>query len=170
MRYRFILLILVVCHTGSLTSPAQTPTFGDLIPDVFLPPGMDQGDPLNCALYFHLADSINEHIFSITGRNPLPPYRCGNDSLSLTHPSIGDALKEISPGSILLRMIIDRKGRPVCSKVYIKEGPDAAKELEQAFARLTFMPGYRNGHPIATECRFLYNLMDAKFSMRKIIE
>ncbi|MFH1160532.1 MAG: hypothetical protein V1733_06265 [bacterium] len=170
MRYRPALLIACSILVGVSTSFSQSPTFGDLIPDIFLPPTVDRGTPLNCSLYFYLADSINKRIFQITGVNPLPPYRCGNDSLSFSQPTIQDALQEISPGSILFRMIIDRRGRPVCCKVYIKEGPDAGKELEQAFSKLTFMPGYRNGQPIVTECRFLYNLQTAKLSTKKFIE
>ncbi len=170
MRYRPALLITLSILTGGFASFSPSPTFGDLIPDIFLPPTVDRRAPLDCSQYFHLADSINKRVFQITGVNPLPPYRCGNDSLSFSHPTIQDALQDISPGSILFRMIIDRSGRPVCCKVYIKDGPDAGKELEQAFSKLTFMPGYRKGEPIVTECRFLYNLQEAKLSIRRSLD
>jgi len=170
MQFRRILLTTVAIISGALPSHSQQPTFGDLIPDLFLPSNVQRSAPLDCSLYFHLADSINRRVFQITGVNPLPSYRCGNDSLSFLRPTIQEVLNDVPPGSIFFRIIIDRRGKPVCNKVYIKDGPDAGKELEQAFSKLTLLPGYRNGEPIVTECRFQYNLQEAKLSMRKNLD
>lgn len=141
---------------------AQKITFGDLIPGIYLPSSIRPSDHLDCGLYFHLADSINQHVFGLTGMNPVPWYHCGNDSLSYSRGSIDTYVNELSPGSILARMIIDRNGSPVCCKVYMRGSDKPDKQIADALSKLVMLPCYRNGEPIPTECRFLYDFLTSK--------
>ena len=165
-------LLLITILSFLLTHPgfSQDLTFGDLIPDLYLPSKISPSTPLNCDRYFQLVDSINLRIFKLRGMNPLPEYRCGNDTLSHLAPSLEAAAREIAYGSILVRMIIDRMGRPVCCKVYVKEGGDPGKEVVSAFSRLKFTPVYLKGKAVASECRYIYDFSLPKLSGKKIIE
>lgn len=161
-------LLSLVLFTGSLFS--QKTTFSDLIPDIYLPSTIDPSELLDCNRYFQLADSINHRVFELTGVNPIPEYHCGNDTLSYLRSSIEETLKEISPGTILIRMIIDRTGSPFCCKVYMKGGADPGKHVENALSKLIMMPSFRNGHPISTECRFVYDFIAPKTYGKRIID
>jgi len=148
----------------------QKTTFGDLIPVRYLPPGIKSSDPINCDRYFKLADSINQYVFNRTGKNPVPEFHCGNDTLTYSRRSIEDALNEISIGSVLARMVIDRSGSPVCCKVYMKGADNANKQVENTLSKLVMMPSFRNGEPIPTECRYVYDFLAPKTSGRNIID
>ncbi|MFH1297438.1 MAG: hypothetical protein ABIJ04_09225 [Bacteroidota bacterium] len=161
-------LILLFLSGGSLFS--QKTTFGDLIPGRYLPSSIHPAQLLDCNRYFQLADSINQSVFELTGINPIPGYHCGNDTLSYLRRSIEETLKEISPGSLLVRMIIDRTGSPLCCKVYMKGGDNPGKQVEDALSKLLMMPSYRNGKPIPTECRFIYDFMAPKTYGKRIID
>ncbi|NQV01230.1 MAG: hypothetical protein HQ542_01170 [Bacteroidia bacterium] len=161
-------LLSLVLNNGNLFS--QKTTFGDLIPELYLPSSINPSDLLDCSLYFHLADSINQRIYELTGINPVPDYHCGNDTLSYLLSSIEEFLKEVSPGSILARMIIDRTGSPLCCKVYMKGGDNPGKQVEDALSRLVMMPSYRNGEPIPTECRFVYDFLAPKTYGKRVID
>lgn len=161
-------LCLLAIYPGKAFS--QKTTFGDLIPDKYLPSSIDPSDLLDCHSYFHLADSINHRVFERTGINPIPEYHCGNDTLSYIRSSINAYLNDLSPGSILARMIIDRNGSPVCCKVYMKGGDSPGKQVEDALSKLVMMPSFRKGEPIPTECRFLYDFLAPKTYGKKIIE
>ena len=170
MKIRYILLIFTLTLIFSKPGISQQPTFGEMISDVFLPSSIDPKTPLDCARYFHIADSINERVFQLTGINPIPGYRCGNDSLTYIKASFDEAILEIPSGSILARLIIDRKGQPICCKVYVKEGTNPGKEVERAFSKMMLTPCFRNGKPIPTECRFIYDFQKPKLPSRKIID
>ena len=162
-------LICLVLFNGN--SFSQKTTFGDLIPARFLPSNVNPSDLLECNLYFHLADSINQRAFALTGVNPIPEYHCGNDSLSYLRSSIMEALREISPGTVLARMIIDRTGSPICCKAYMPGVDNAGKQIETALMRLEMIPSYRNGEPIPTECRFVYDFFAPRtYDRKKIID
>ncbi|MBE0649180.1 MAG: hypothetical protein IH596_15515 [Bacteroidales bacterium] len=158
-------IFLLVVGLGNLFS--QKTTFGDLIPDRFLPSPIKPSDLLDCQRYFQLADSINTLVFGLTGINPIPEYHCGNDTSSYSRSSIDAYMKEVSPGSILARMIIDRNGLPLCCKVYMKGGDSPTKQIADALSKLIMMPSYRNGKPIPTECRFLYDFLAPRTYSRK---
>ncbi|MBL7139083.1 MAG: hypothetical protein ISS17_09945 [Bacteroidales bacterium] len=161
-------LLSLVLFTMNLF-PQKT-TFGDLIPDIYLPSTINPSELLDCNRYFQLADSINQRVFELTGVNPIPEYHCGNDTLSYLRSSIEETLKEISPGSVLARMIIDRTGSPVCCKVYMKETDSPGKQVEDALSKLTMVPCFRNGEPIPTECRFVYDFFAPRTYGKKIID
>lgn len=148
----------------------QKTTFGDLIPVRYLPSGVRSTDPIDCDRYFHLADSINQHFYPITGINPIPEFHCGNDTLTYSRRSIEDAMNEISIGSVLARMVIDRSGSPVCCKVYMKGADNPNKQVESTLSKLILMPSFRKGEPIATECRYVYDFLSPKTSGRNIID
>jgi len=147
---------------------SQEITFGDLIPDQYLPSGINPGESLECNRYFLLADSINKKVFQHRHFNPIPEYRCGNDNVSFTSSSVIEAVKEIPSGSILARMILDRSGRPVCCKVYVKDGVAPGKEVEQALGKLVFMPVYKKGEPAPVECRFIYDFQKPRLVGKKV--
>ena len=170
MKIKYVLLIFTLTLIFAKPGFSQQPTFGEMISDVFLPSSIDAKTPLDCARYFHIADSINARVFQLTGVNPIPGYRCGNDSLTYTKASINEAILEIPSGSILARLIIDRYGQLICCKVYVKEGTNPGKEVERAFSKITLTPGYRNGEPIPTECRFIYDFQKPKLPSKKIID
>jgi|GEM_PF-931316 len=149
---------------------SQQITFGDLIPPQYLPATIDPANRLNCETYFRLADSINAEAFGLTGTNPVPAYHCGNDTTSYGSRSIETYVNELSPGTILARMIIDRNGNPVCCKVYMRGVSKPDKELADAFSRMTMMPSFRNGRPIPTECRILYDFLAPKKPGGKTID
>ncbi|MFC2102107.1 hypothetical protein ACFLS7_03850 [Bacteroidota bacterium] len=155
--------LAMLFSTGNLF--CQKTTFGDLIPEFYLPDSINSSDLLDCNKYFHLADSINARMFPISGINPIPESHCGNDLKSYYNKSIEDYVQGLSPGSILARMIIDRNGSPVCCKVYMR-GSTPGKEIENALSKLIMTPCYRNGRPIPTECRFLYDFLSPRTSVR----
>ncbi len=163
-----ILTFTLVFFHGDLFS--QKPTFGDLIPNIYLPSAMDPSDPIDCHRYFQVADSINHHVFALTGINPIPVYHCGNDTLSYNRSSMDAYMNELSPGSILARMIIDRNGSPVCCKVYMKGGDSPGNQIEDALSKLIMMPSYQNGKPVPTECRFLYDFLAPRTYGKKVID
>ena len=170
MKIRYILFISTLILIITKPAYSQHPTFGEMISDIFLPANINPKTPLDCALYFHIADSINERVFQLTGVNPIPNYRCGNDSLTYISSSFDKAVRDMPSGSILARLILDRSGRPVCCKAYVKDGVNPGKEVERAISKLMLTPGYRKGEPIPTECRFIYDFQTAKLHGRKIIE
>ncbi len=164
-------LVLIALLSGIILPgelfPQRT-TFGDLIPRIYLPSSIDPSDLLDCHQYFQLADSINALGYSATGINPIPEYHCGNDTLSYRSSSIDKYVNELSPGSILARMIIDRSGSPVCCKVYMRGANKPDKEIADALSKLIMMPSYRNGDPIPTECRFLYDFLAPRIYGKKV--
>ena len=162
----FCTFILIVCKPAY----SQHPTFGEMLSNDFLPANINPKAPLDCARYFHIADSINAREFQLSGVNPIPNYRCGNDSLTYISASFADAVYEIPSGSILARLIIDRMGRPICCKVYVKDGANPGKEVERAFSKMMLTPGYRNGKPIPSECRFVYDFLSPKLHNQKVID
>lgn len=162
-----VLLLFMQCPA---TTCAQKTTFGDLIPDVYLPAAINPDDPLDCSKYFQLADSINLQVFKLTGKNPIPQYHCGNDTLSYLRSSMDTYVQDLSLGAVLARMIIDRTGSPVCCKVYMKGGTTPDKQIADALSRLVMMPSYRNGEPIPTECRFLYDFLAPRTYGKNIID
>jgi len=167
----FTTYLLLICWSlFRHDSYAQTTTFGDLIPDFFLPSSVRYDTPLDCELYFRLADSINLRVYNLTGINPIPDYRCGNDTMSFHTATIAESVRELPPGSILARMVIDRLGRPICCKIYSPDGQQAGKVIAEALSRLILTPGYRNGEAIPTECRFVYDFQAPQLHGRKIIE
>ncbi|MBN1197713.1 MAG: hypothetical protein JXA23_00075 [Bacteroidales bacterium] len=170
MRVKLFLIVLfsISILPGDLF-PQQT-TFGDLIPHNYLPSSIHPSDLLNCHKYFRLADSINAHVHELTGINPIPEYHCGNDTLSYSNSSIDNYVNELSPGSILARMIIDRSGSPVCCKVYMRGANKPDKEIADALSKLIMMPSYRNGQAIPTECRFLYDFLAPRTYGKKVID
>ncbi len=151
--------------SGDLFS--QKTTFGDLIPVNYLPSTINPADLLDCRIYFKIADSINHLGFNKSGINPIPEYHCGNDTLSYNRSSIENYVNEMSPGAILARMIIDRNGLPVCCKVYMRGADKPDKQIADALSKLIMMPSYRNGQPIPTECRFLYDFLAPRTYSRK---
>ncbi len=170
MKIRLILFIFTFVLMIAKPAFSQHPTFGEMISDILLPSNINPRTPLDCALYFHLADSINARVFQLTGTNPIPNYRCGNDSSTYISASFDEGVMDIPSGSILARLILDRSGRPICCKVYVKEGVNPGKEVGRAFSKMMLTPGYRNGEAIPTECRFIYDFQAAKLHGRKIID
>lgn len=152
------------------TSYGQHPTFGDLIPQKYLPHHIRPATPIDCDQYFHLADSINQSHYSLSGTNPVPGYLCGNDTITNNYGSIEEGMKELPRGVILARMIIDRNGIPVCCKVYSKDAGDPGKEVANSLSKLTFTPSYVKGMAIPTECRFVYDFQVPTLHHRKIID
>jgi len=167
-RYFPAMLLCLLLTEGNLFS--QKTTFGDLIPEIYLPASISPSDLLDCNRYFQLADSINQRIYPLIGINPIPRFRGGSDTLSFNRASIEDALKEISIGAVLIRMILDRSGSPVCCKVYMKGGDTPGKQIEDAMSKLIMTPSYRNGIAVPTECRFVYDFLAPRTYGKKIID
>jgi hypothetical protein len=168
LKIALVSLISLTFWNGDLFS--QKTTFGDLIPTHYLPNTINPSDLLDCQIYFTIADSVNHLVYAKSGINPIPEYHCGNDTLSYNRKSIEGYVNEMSPGAILARMIIDRNGSPVCCKVYMRGADKPDKQIADALSKLIMMPSYRNGQPIPTECRFLYDFLSPKTSGRNIID
>lgn len=170
MHFKYIQSIFVLTLISGINLYAQLTTFGDLIPPSLIPGSIQPTDILDCNRYFQVADSINRQIFKSTGMNPVPRYRGGTDTISYNRSSMEEALNDISLGAVLVRMIIDRTGSPVCCKVYMKGGDNPGKQIEGALSKLIFTPSYRQGQPVPTEYRFVYDFLAPKNPPRKIID